>query len=382
MNNDKIGVILICFFGSLSSFYFSRFFGLRLFEFFAFFMLILTFKDYNFDKSSRSLLTFFVVIILYATASVIIAILNGVKTLYLNQYYGVLFSCTMSFLFFVVYKGKPDLLFLGIKVLILIHSFFFLFQFYSFYILGNYIDFIEPLTGHTQRNIGGSFSFDTAIRASGLYSEPASYALNIIAFNFLFLVGKRKLTLLNVISIVTVLLSMSALGILYLAAFTFLYLIFYETNNVFKLGVLLGIVILSLAAIQMDFINLEYLIKKVVNFQENESYKYRIGNTFTDLMSFSEFEILFGKGLGNLDIKFSKGSTYGMMFIEQGILYGGGFFILLFFLLKKLKVKYYNIGFVYVLFLGTHTFSQFQFWFLILSLGMLSSSVGKKELKC
>lgn len=373
MTKIKIITILIVFLGSLSSFYFPDFGGLRLFEFISFFLLFFVVSKGSFQKVDRNLLVFFIGIICYAVISVIVSIANNVNVLYLNQFYGVIFTSFMSFYFFLKYKNQSDLLVLGVRYLIVIHTFFFLYQYVNFYFIGNYIDLIKPITGNTQRNIGGVFSGDTSIRASGLYGEPAAYALNIISFNFILLIKEKKLKILNLVSLVTILLSMSASGIIYLLLFVALYFLFYNKNAYLKTRLLFIFAILVIAALSTRFIKTEYLVAKIMNFKNSESYQYRIGNTFSDLMSFSDFEVLFGRGLGNLDIKYNKGSTYAIMLIEQGLVLGSVFFVMIFFLLKKFKVKHYNIAFIFVLFLGTHTFSQFQFWFLILSVSIVSS---------
>ena len=127
-----------------------------------------------------------------------------------------------------------------------------------------------------------------------------------------------------------------------------------------------------LSKIKYDVLKVEYLYEKISNFTESGSFNYRIGNTFDDLFSFTQFKMLFGVGLGNIDVIYNKGSTYSVVFIEQGLFYGGLFFISIFFLLRSFKVRYYNIFYIFILFFGTYTFSQFQFWFLIISVSIIS----------
>ena len=83
--------------------------------------------------------------------------------------------------------------------------------------------------------------------------------------------------------------------------------------------------------------------------------------------------MLFGVGLGNQEFLYSKGSTYSMVLIEQGYLLGSAFFISIFYLLKYFKVEIFTIAFIFIMFFGTHTFSQYQFWFFILSIIILSN---------
>ena len=66
-----------------------------------------------------------------------------------------------------------------IKTYLSIHIFFFYLQLFVFYIFNYHLDFIEPITGESQRVIGGNFEllFSSFIRPSGLFSEPGTYAL-------------------------------------------------------------------------------------------------------------------------------------------------------------------------------------------------------------
>lgn len=66
-----------------------------------------------------------------------------------------------------------------LKTFLTINIFCFYLQLFVYYIFGYHIDFIEPITGETQRVLGGTFQlfFGSFIRPSGLFSEPGTYAL-------------------------------------------------------------------------------------------------------------------------------------------------------------------------------------------------------------
>ena len=66
-----------------------------------------------------------------------------------------------------------------IKPYLFYHSMFLIIQLLMFYIFHINIDFIEPITGETQRTIGSSFQLPiigSFIRPSGLFNEPGTFA--------------------------------------------------------------------------------------------------------------------------------------------------------------------------------------------------------------
>jgi hypothetical protein len=312
---------------------------------------------------------------MYATVSVLVAFINRVDNFHMPQYLGVIFSLGYIYFFYNFFQDKSNLLVKVVTYTLKIHVLFFLIQYLAFYLFGTYIDFIEPITGETQRNIGGEFDGLTSIRPSGLFGEPAAYALAIAGFNFILLIKNKVLDAWTLASLGTVLLSMSALGVIYTFFYIVIYMVFY--NEGFKALVWLIVVstVSVVVAIKYKVVNFIFLLDKLTGFSESVSYKYRIGDAFVELSNFSVFKQLFGVGLGNLDVKFSKGSTYSVMLIEQGVILGSMFFLLIFWLMKTFKVQYYNIWFVFMLMIGTHTFSQVQFWFLIMSICIISKNL-------
>ena len=375
-NFNKITLTLttsIVFLSTLSSYYFPQFLGLRLFEFLSL-ALILKFKFKKINNDTSYLILYITLFIVYSTISVGISFLNNVENFHFPQYLGVIFSLFYIYLFFNFFQDKSNLLVKVVSYTLKIHVFFFLFQFISFYLFGTYIDLIEPITGETQRNIGGIFDGLNSIRPSGLFGEPAAYALSIMGFNFILLIKNRVINTFNFLSIITVLLSLSALGVVYIVLYFIIYIVFINR----KIKVLLSLFVITIVSVfltvKYELLNLIFLVDKLTNFSESNSYKYRIGDSFNDLSNFPLFKQLFGVGLGNLDIKFNKGSTFSMVLIEQGLILGSIFFILIFCLLIKFKVKYYNIFVIFFLMIGTHIFSQIQFWFLIMSICIISNN--------
>ena len=71
------------------------------------------------------------------------------------------------------------------KLFLITHAFFFYIQFFSFYVFGVAVDFLEPFTGESQRTHGSSLEvpiFGKVMRPSGLHNEPGTYCTFIAPF--------------------------------------------------------------------------------------------------------------------------------------------------------------------------------------------------------
>ena len=175
-------------------------------------------------------------------------------------------------------------------------------------------------------------------------------------------------------SLVTILLTMSALGVVYVVGFILVHIFF--INKKIK-SILILFIFFSASffiVLKYELLNYIYLIDKLSTFTESTSYQYRIGNITNDMSNLPLFKLLFGVGLGNLDTRYNIGSTLSLILIEQGIILGSVFFLAIFALLKRFKVKYYNIFFLFFLMVGTHTFSHVEFWILLMSVCIISKN--------
>ena len=370
-NKGALMSTIIVFTASLHTFHFPGFFGLRLFEFLSLgLLIILSWKSAA--NNSAYLKSFSFGFIGLATISVGVAFLNNVDHFHFPQYLGVIFSLFYINIFYGFFKKRGNLLAESIDWTIKIHVFCFMFQFASFYFLGRYIDLVEPITGETQRNIGGVFDGENSIRPSGLFGEPAAYALGLAGFNFILLVKNKAITSFNMFSILSILLSMSALGVVYVGALLTLYTL--STGKKFVAKIILGVSLVGCILIAIDYgwLNNNFLVEKLINYKESGSFQYRIGDVMNDLSKFSLQNLMLGVGLGNLDVIYNKGSTISVILVEQGIIIGIIIVVALFRLLKVFNVSNTNIGYLSVLMLGTHTFSHVQFWFLLITIGIFS----------
>jgi hypothetical protein len=89
----------------------------------------------------------------------------------------------LVFLYFsfavVIFKIYPEAFQRALTYTILVHVFFFMFQFLWFLTTFEMIDFLQPFTGEVQRALGGSYSLTNLsnfIRPTGLYNEPGTYS--------------------------------------------------------------------------------------------------------------------------------------------------------------------------------------------------------------
>lgn len=250
---------------------------------------------------------------------------------------------------------------------------FFYIQYLTFYLFGAYIDFIKPITGNDSRNIAGQFTLDTSLRFSGLFSEAAAYSLFVLTFFSIVLIGKKRLNLIDFAVLLTIPLSTSASGTIYLLFFLLIYfLIHIETKFYKKASNAILFLFIFFLAFSYDLLKTDYLKEKIIGFKDNSSYLYRVGNIDKFFSQFSENQILFGIGYTNMDIVENKGSTFSALFIEHGIILGGIFLVAVLSMLHYFKVRYYIIFLIFLLFMGTYMYSQIQFWVWILSVCILS----------
>lgn len=373
--------ILIIFLGSLLSFYFKNLGGIRIFDFISMgLLLFLILKRKIKFPNDKKLINFCVFFTLFISISFIVSIINKAINIYIPKVLGTYIAIVYLLLFYSYFNKNFKGLITGIKYTIYIHCIMFYFQFIMFNLFGKYIDLILPITGNSSRNIGGQFNLDSAIRASGLYSEPASYSLFILSFMSVYIYYKRRITFIDLFVLLTVLLSMSASGLVYLFVFIIIFYFYYSKYTVIKKATYLFTGIFVFSAITFSkVIDFDYVYNKVVNYEESGSYQYRVGNTDKVLQNLSEYQLAFGIGYGNQDINENKGSTYSSLYISHGYILGTIFLVAIFLLLFSYKTNIGIIAFVFVLFFGTHSYSQIQFWSWIISILLVSKNLKYEE---
>ncbi|SDH45487.1 O-antigen ligase family protein [Myroides phaeus] len=373
--------ILIVFLGSLLSFYFPSLGGIRIFDFVSLFILIRCCRNQKIDFTDiKELGVFFVFFVCYVTISFVISILNNSTAIHVPRILGTYIAVLYSILFFAFFIRNVSGLIVGVKYTIYLHALFFYLQFLMFRVAGIYIDLIKPITGNESRNTGGQFSIDTSIRASGLYSEPASYSLFILTFMSIYVYYKRRIVFFDVVILCSVLLSMSASGLIYLLFFIGVFFFYYSKSHLWhKVIAVFSSIFIGFFVWSTNIVDFEYIFNKALNYKESSSYQYRVGNTEKVLSDLTDSQMIFGIGYANMDVNDDKGSTYSALFIEQGYLLGGVFLLVLFFLLVSFRTNVGVIFYFFLLLMGTHSFSQIQFWIWVLSILIISNHLSNER---
>lgn len=373
--NPKLDVtqVLLVFFSTLLSFYFPSLGGVRLFDIFSFLILIFITKTFLLNQIQVRINNFFLIFTYFIVISFVITLITDTVEIHFTKFIGTFFTIIYSLLFFNYFKDKSHVLFSAVNIVVYIHATFFYIQYLTFYLFGTYIDFIKPITGNDSRNIAGQFNLDTSLRFSGLFSEAAAYSLFVLTFFSIIIIGKKKLNLFDFGVLLTIPLSTSASGTVYLLFFLLIYFLIHIESKFYKkaINAILFLFIFFLA-FSFNLLKTDYLKEKIIGFQDNSSYLYRVGNINKFFSFFSENQILFGIGYSNMDIVENKGSTFSALFVEHGIILGGIFLLSILLMLQYFKVKYYIVFLTFLLFMGTYMYSQIQFWVWILSVCILS----------
>ncbi|PZX94875.1 hypothetical protein DOS84_04805 [Flavobacterium aquariorum] len=365
--------VLLVFFSTLLSFYFPSLGGIRLFDIFSFLILIFITKTFLLDQVQVRINNFFLIFTYFILISFIITLINNTVEIHFTKFIGTFFTIIYSLFFFNYFKDRSQILFSAVNVVVYIHAAFFYIQYLTFYLFGAYIDFIKPITGNDSRNIAGQFNLDTSLRFSGLFSEAAAYSLFILTFFSIVIIGKKRLNLFDFGVLLTIPLSTSASGTVYLLFFLLIYFLIHIESEFYKKAINAVLFLFTfIFAFYFNLLKIDYLKEKIIGFQDNSSYLYRVGNIDKFFSLFNENQILFGIGYTNMDIVENKGSTFSALFVEHGIILGGIFLISILLMLHYFKVKYYIFFLVLLLFMGTYMYSQIQFWVWILSVCILS----------
>lgn len=104
-----------------------------------------------------------------------------------------------------------------LKYTLILHSFVIIFQLIFWIFFGEYLDLLYPITGESQRVISSKGLFVNDIRMprfSGLYNEPGTYAVHIFSIMALYFYFVRKLDLIIVLTLSTILITMSFFGLI------------------------------------------------------------------------------------------------------------------------------------------------------------------------
>jgi len=358
-----IGFIVLLL-GSLRSFNFFYLGGVRWFVILSFVVLILS---VSFIKINKKILFFTLIFYGLCFINIFISLFYTDFEPHILSYFGFIISPAYFLLLVGFFQSKKEILLKQLKRVLKFHLFFFYLQWLVFVIFRFRIDFLKYITNEPQRTIGGIFTEDTIIRGTGLFNEPASYSIFAVSMILCLMANKKRIDKLILLAILSVILSFSASGIMFLAV---ILIVFYSSKifsrkvmastTIIVLGFLLAnLLIKSKKALRVA----EIFSAKLKNFQESESYKYRIGNVSTVFDDLTVFKRIFGIGYGNLEVNRNLGSFLSQFFIQSGVL----FFILLsflfFYLFKEFKVRNKIIIIIMLLTLSTQAINHMVTWY-------------------
>ena len=358
---------LIILLGSLRGFNFSDLGGIRLFILLSFGILVLISPFYKIDiRYLKEIIFFYFFVFLNVLISFFF---NDIK-IHFFSYFGFIIAPIYGLLLFSFFKKRKEILIKILKSVLKFHLFFFYVQLFSFYLFGIQIDYLEFVTNEPQRIIGGVYSSDTMIRPCGLSNEPASYAIFVVSMIFCLLTANKKITKLIIAASVSVILSFSASGVMFLSV---IYMIMYW-DRIFSIK---NCIIFTISAIVVFFLFykygyyffnesvIDYFIYKIQNFQESTSYKVRFGNVFSEFSNLTSVQKYFGTGFGNIIIENNLGSFLSQFIIQSGILFFVSLSIVFFRIFKSFNVKIKSILIMILLSLSTHFINHIVTWYFL-----------------
>lgn len=225
-------------------------------------------------------------------------------------------SCLFIFLYFSSIKILILKYFINaIELLTIILLFFWLVQFFAYYLSGTTIDYFIDIVGYQQRTNFGIFD-QGFFRPASLFLEPAMYVnAMFLIFVFRFLIFSR-FDLKNLLILFTIVFTMSLYG--YVSFFMLLLVIFIHKISIRKLFLIL-ILLIFIGFTVIYFFNDNAIIQRILNPLSNQSGQDRIIGTIYLFLDESPIFLLFGYGIGNGEVNGYSGSGLHFLFYNTGI---------------------------------------------------------------
>jgi len=349
------GITLFLF--TLWDFYFGEYAqGYRLFEIYGFIFLIIyeAFVFFNLKKISLSKIFRQNSTYLYIFALVFfIGGLHGIANDWNNFFKPCLGICIglLTFLFFYLREFKINILIFYLSALIYIHVFLLIIQCIVFY-AHNYLINFHELIGVDPRVFGEIF------RPSGLFQEPAHFALfTFMLFSLRYQII-RKFDLVGYIALFGMLLSFSFFS--YLTVIIYVAFIFRKNIKLVLLFALFLFILVSTPNI-INIEGLSYILDRVNNFSNDNSFVARYSGLENILVLTNNFPYsIVGVGLTN-DYLILGSSGLAFILNAIGLL---GFSILIWDLWRLAK-KGNRLNFIVIFFLimlATPLWTSLFFW--------------------
>jgi hypothetical protein len=341
-NNSIIGIVLLFF--SLFEFYY---FGVRIFDFAGFFLLLLSI--FFTKKSLVHITTTVKIFAIYLVLLWAFTIINNLGDFLINnspidsQVLKSMTGYTLCFLvFFLILFSefeKKNILKI-INYLLIFHGIFLLLQLIYYYFSGNILNFIPD---NEARLISSVF------RPAGMFLEPAHYSLTMVLLLSIKYLGEKKTNKIFIFSLLTIFLSLSLWGII---SALFLLLFIFLTKISFKKVVFFSAGILSIIGIIWFIYNNNDTIKFLIDYSlldrfdkisenQDNSINGRIGSSLFGVEKFG-YSNLFGTGFTSR-IKYGGANLLSLIVNNFGLVGALSFYIL--FLSTAIK-KIYFFSFV------------------------------------
>jgi len=304
------------------------------------------------------------IILVFFSFSLIWGIINLVDFIYVNTIIGSFVNLIFLIFFIEVFKNLYSGIVSNIlKYILIIHLIFFFIQFIAFYLFGNFLDFLGPVTGEISRiEFGGSIT--GFARCTGLYNEPAAFSYFLGATIYLRMSLSKQVDFISFLALISLIITLSISGII-LSFILYTYYVLFIKKKV--IGILSLILFLSLLIIfTMIYFNdsiYSYVFDRLTNFSDDTSVNIRFTSSLDYLKSSGILTKMFGLGLGN-SVKDVGLATSGMVgiFSSFGIIGSFSFLLILFFVIKP---HFFSDFLFFLLFLlSTITIQTVFFWFL------------------
>lgn len=326
-------------------------------------LILLIFNKINFSSNYKTPLLILVYILFI---SLITSIFNS-HLFYIQRLPFVILLIPVIIYSVYMFNEKKILMLSILKYTLIIHILFFSIQLLYFYGTGLFIDYIYPITGESQRALGGSYTLGGVklIRATGLFNEPGTYSTFMFC---IFLVYKNlkkriynidKIQLLDVIFIITIMMTFSVFGLI----FTFIYAIVYLTKVNFSNKIIIMLAIIPFAYI--SYVN--YLTPR---FTENDtkSFSFREEGIMLYMQYSSEdlFHLLLGhSGFININELFGVVIAWDDIGLWFAILVNYGLISFILFIIITIKRFKYFYLLIIITLLSKMSFTTIFLWFII-----------------
>ena len=259
-----------------------------------------------------------------------------------------------------LFHSRPDLLKSGLKTVLSIHLLFFFVQFITYYATGNFLDYLEPITGESQRALGGSYTFSALniklIRATGLFNEPGSYSTFVfLTYAILQIVRKNlnedlSITLFDGLVLMSILLTFSIFGFIFTSTYVATLLIHK------KLSTKIAVAVMATPFMYLSVIN--YIMPRFGKDADHSGVGFRteIVQYAIDHIPENTYATLIGYG----------------SFVDLNTLFNVSFFWNDVGLILNLITSFGVVGMIILAFISREAFMKYKLFFIILLLAKLS----------